>query len=295
MSQLGTLLYFAFFLFMPLWSRVGQFKPVPERVTFKPIEPEQKDKDTRMKKLLSILALAGACFAGAPAQAAEGGYPLEPAPVNTSDLFSLQHGAKLFVNYCLNCHGASMMRYNRLRDIGLTDDQIRENLLFSADKVGDTHDHRHAAQGRQGMVRRRTAGPVRDRRAPAATRWLYTYLRTFYRDDERVTGWNNLVFPNVGMPHVLWELQGQRAAKFVEEDHHGEKVKKFAGFEQLTPGKLKPVEYDQAVADLVTYLDWMAEPAQNHRKRLGVWVLLFLGVFTVFAWRLNAAFWKDVK
>ena len=125
--------------------------------------------------------------------------------------------------------------------------------------------------------------------------YLYTYMRTFYRDETKATGWNNLVFPSVGMPHVLWELQGQRSAKFAEVEEHGEKVHKFAGFEQITPGKLSTQEYDQAAADLVNYLNWMAEPEQSHRKRLGVWVLLFLGMFTVFAWRLNAAYWKDVK
>ncbi|AEI78639.1 Ammonia monooxygenase gamma subunit [compost metagenome] len=247
-----------------------------------------------MKKLLSILALAGACFAGAPAMASEGGFPLEPAPVNTADLSSLQRGAKVFVNYCLNCHGASMMRYNRLKDIGLTDDQIRENLLFSADKVGETMTI--AMQPKEAKAFFGAQPP--DLSVIARARgddWLYTYLRTFYRDDSRATGWNNLVFPSVGMPHVLWELQGQRAAKFTEVEEHGEKVHKFAGFEQLSQGKLSKVEYDQATADLVGFLDWMAEPAQNHRKRLGVWVLLFLGVFTVFAWRLNAAYWKDVK
>ena len=247
-----------------------------------------------MKKLLSILALAGACIAGAPAMASEGGFPLEPAPVNTADLSSLQRGAKVFVNYCLNCHGASMMRYNRLKDIGLTDDQIRENLLFSADKVGETMTI--AMQPKEAKAFFGAQPP--DLSVIARARgddWLYTYLRTFYRDDSRATGWNNLVFPSVGMPHVLWELQGQRAAKFTEVEEHGEKVHKFAGFEQLSPGKLSKVEYDQMTADLVSFLDWMGEPAQNHRKRLGVWVLMFLGVFTVFAWRLNAAYWKDVK
>ncbi|CAG2152522.1 cytochrome c1 [Cupriavidus plantarum] len=247
-----------------------------------------------MKKLLSILALVGACFATVPAMASEGGYPLEPAPLDVSDMSSIQRGAKLFVNYCLNCHSASMMRYNRLRDIGLSDEQIQQNLLFSADKVGEL------------MT---IAMPPKDAKAffgvqppdlsvisrARGNDWLYTYLRTFYRDDSRATGWNNLVFPNVGMPHVLYELQGQRTAKFAEVEEHGEKVHKFAGFEQVTPGKLNTQAYDQAVADLVNYLNWMSEPAQNHRKRLGVWVLLFLGVLTVFAWRLNAAYWKDIK
>ena len=126
--------------------------------------------------------------------------------------------------------------------------------------------------------------------------WLYTYLRTFYRDDTRPTGWNNLVFDKVGMPHVLWELQGQQVPKYAEvKSEHGEVEKKLVGFELAVPGKMSKVEYDQAAADLVTYLDWMAEPAGNLRKRLGVWVLLFIGVFFVLAWRLNAAYWKDIK
>ncbi len=247
-----------------------------------------------MKKLLSIFALVGACFAAMPAMASEGGYPLEPAPLDTSDVSSLQRGAKLFVNYCLNCHGASMMRYNRLKGLDLTEEQIQQNLLFSADKVGETMTiamHPKDAKAFFGAIPPDLSVIARAR----GNDWLYTYLRTFYRDDTRATGWNNLVFPSVGMPHVLWELQGQRSAKFAEVEEHGEKVHKFAGFEQITPGKLSTQEYDQAAADLVNYLNWMAEPEQSHRKRLGVWVLLFLGMFTVFAWRLNAAYWKDVK
>ena len=247
-----------------------------------------------MKKLLSIFALVGACFAAMPAMASEGGYPLEPAPLDTSDVSSLQRGAKLFVNYCLNCHGASMMRYNRLKGLDLTEEQIQQNLLFSADKVGETMTiamHPKDAKAFFGAIPPDLSVIARAR----GNDWLYTYLRTFYRDDTRATGWNNLVFPSVGMPHVLWELQGQRAAKFAEAEEHGEKVHKFTGFEQITPGKLSTQEYDQAAADLVNYLNWMAEPEQSHRKRLGVWVLLFLGMFTVFAWRLNAAYWKDVR
>jgi ubiquinol-cytochrome c reductase cytochrome c1 subunit len=123
-------------------------------------------------------------------------------------------------------------------------------------------------------------------------------LRTYYKDDTRATGWNNLTYPNVAMPHVLWELQGTRDAKFVEEKdpHDASKVThKFAGFEQITPGKLTALEYDKSVADLVSFMTWMAEPVQNTRKRLGVWVLMFLGVFIVITWRLNASYWKDIK
>jgi len=246
-----------------------------------------------MKKLVLSLLMSFGLVAGAAAN--EGGYGWDKFPVEKmSDMAALQHGAKLFVNYCLNCHGASMMRYNRLRDLALTDDQIRQNLLFTADKVGETMTIAMPPKDAKTFF---GAMPP-DLSVIARARgndWLYTYLRTFYRDDTRATGWNNLVFPAVGMPHVLWELQGQRTAKFAEVEEHGQKVHKFAGFEQVTPGKLSTQEYDQAAADIVNYLNWMAEPAQSHRKRLGVWVLLFLGVFTVFAWRLNAAFWKDVK
>jgi ubiquinol-cytochrome c reductase cytochrome c1 subunit len=128
--------------------------------------------------------------------------------------------------------------------------------------------------------------------------YLYTYLRTFYKDDARPTGWNNMVVPNVAMPHVLWQQQGVRTAKMVEEDdphEPGKKVHKFAGFEEVSKGELSPQEFDAQVADLVAYMSWMAEPAQDLRKRLGAIVLLFLACFSFLAWRLNASYWKDVK
>jgi len=251
-----------------------------------------------LKKLIAVLA-----FVPAVVLASEATFPLDQAPNRTKDLAALQNGAKLFVNYCLNCHSASAMRYNRLKDIGLTDDQIKNNLLFTTDKVGDlmkvsmpvkdAKDWFGAVPPDLSVIARAKASD-----AGSGADWLYTYLRTFYKDDTRPTGWNNMVFPNVGMPHVMWELQGVRTAKFAEEkDAHdpSKTVHKFAGFEQVKPGQLSSLEFDNAAADLVAYLEWMAEPAQNTRKRLGVWVLLFLGVFLVIAWRLNASFWKDIK
>lgn len=235
--------------------------------------------------------------------ASEGGFPLDHAPDRTKDLSALQSGARLFVNYCLNCHSAASMRYNRLRDIGLTEDQIKANLLFSSDKVGDLM---HVAMSPKDAKAWFGAAPpdlsviarAKASEAGSGPDWLYTYLRTFYKDDTRPSGWNNLVFPNVGMPHVLWELEGVRTAKFedVKDPHEEDKVEhKFVKFEQVTPGKMTPLEYETAVANLVSYLEWMGEPTQNTRKRLGVWVLLFLGLFFVLAWRLNASYWKDVK
>jgi ubiquinol-cytochrome c reductase cytochrome c1 subunit len=126
--------------------------------------------------------------------------------------------------------------------------------------------------------------------------YLYTYLRTYYRDETKATGWNNLAYPNVAMPHVLWELQGERKPVFNEVEEHGHVVKTFAGkWEQVKPGAMTPLQYDQAMGDLVGYLQWMGEPAQASRVRVGVWVLLFLLMFSVVAWRLNASYWKDIK
>ncbi len=256
-----------------------------------------------MKKLIALL-LASLSLAGA-AQASSGGMEWDKFPKEKmSDMASLQHGAKLFVNYCLNCHSAAYMRYNRMHDIGLTDADIKNNLLFAADKVGETMkvslDPKEAKAwfGANPPDLSVIARSRADGAKGSGADYLYTYMRNFYRDDTKATGWNNLVFPSVAMPHVLWELQGQRAAKFEEavDPHDREKkVHVFAGYQQLTPGALTERQYDDAVGDLVAYLQWMGEPAQGKRFQLGVIVLIFLCFLTLFAWRLNAAYWKDVK
>jgi ubiquinol-cytochrome c reductase cytochrome c1 subunit len=256
-----------------------------------------------MKKI--ILTLLVAFGLNGAASAAEGGIPWDKFPQEkVTDMAALQNGAKLFTNYCLNCHAAAYMRYNRLRDIGLTEDQIRKNLMFATEKVGDTMtvalDARQAKEW-FGATPPDLTVVARSRAAVgkgSGADYLYTYLRTYYRDETKATGWNNLAFPSVGMPHALWELQGQRVAKFVDvpDPHDAKKtVHRFDGYEQISPGQLTPLQYDQAVGDLVAYLQWMGEPAQGQRVRIGVWVLIFLGLFTVIAWRLNAAYWKDVK
>jgi len=251
-----------------------------------------------MKKLLITLVAALGFVAGA--HAAGGGIALDKAPVKTNDLVSLQNGAKLFVNYCLNCHSAAFMRFNRLKDIGLTDQQIKDNLLFTTEKVGETM--KAAIDPKQAkdwfganppdltVIARSRAGA-----GGSGADYLYTYLRTYYPDETKATGWNNLVFPSVGMPHVLWELQGKRVPVYDTVTEHGHEVQVFKGWQQITPGTMTPAQFDQAIGDLVNYMQWMGEPAQNTRVRVGVWVLLFLSVLTLFAWRLNAAFWKDVK
>jgi len=251
-----------------------------------------------MKKI--ILALVATLGLMTGAQASEGGLVWDKAPSNTNDLASLQNGAKLFVNYCLNCHSAAFMRFNRLKDIGLTDQQIKENLLFTTDKVGETMkaaiDPKQAKDWFGGNPPDLTV-IARSRSGATGTGadYLYTYMRTFYRDPTKATGWNNLAYPNVAMPHVLWELQGERRPVYVERKENGHKTAVFKGWEQVTPGTMTPLQYDQAMGDLVGYLQWMAEPAQNTRVRVGVWVLLFLLILTFMAWRLAGAYWKDVK
>ncbi len=218
---------------------------------------------------------------------------LEKAPINLNNQASLQRGAKLFVNYCLNCHSANYMRYNRLTDIGLSEEQIKSNLLFASEKVGDTMQvtmTKADAKAWFGVVPPDLTVEARARTAD----WLYTYLRGFYRDDSRPTGWNNVAFSNVGMPHVLWELQGQQVMK-VEEHVDADGVRTESRHLVLDkPGSMTPAEYDAAAADLVNYLVFMAEPAQMQRQKLGVIVLLFLGLLFVVAYYLKKEFWKDV-
>jgi ubiquinol-cytochrome c reductase cytochrome c1 subunit len=244
--------------------------------------------------LIELVAAPVAALAlSSGAQAAGGGYRLDPAPLDPNDLASLQSGVRTFVSYCLNCHGAQFMRYNRLQDIGLTDQQIKDNLLFTADKVGETM--KVAMTTEDGKAWFGVAPP--DLSVIARARgadWLYTYLRTFYRDPKTPTGWNNAVFPNVGMPHALWALQGERALKI-------EKVKDKAGHEhveynwsQLSKGSQSAIEYDHTVRDLVNFLVYLGEPAAESRKRIGVVVLFVLGILFVFAYLLKREFWKDV-
>jgi ubiquinol-cytochrome c reductase cytochrome c1 subunit len=236
------------------------------------------------------------------AQASEGGLAWDKFPVEkVTDNAALQNGAKLFVNYCLNCHSASYLRFNRLGDIGLTDAQIKANLLVGTDKVGETM--KVALNAKEAKEWFGAAPPdlsviARSRSAAgqgSGADYLYTYLRSYYRDDSKPTGWNNLAFPSVGMPHVLWELQGERKPLYTKSMEHGHEVAVFSGWEIVKPGTLNARDYDLAVADLVAFLQWAGEPAQKTRVQLGLWVLLFLSFFTVIAWRLNAAYWKDIK
>lgn len=229
---------------------------------------------------------------------------LDRAPIDERDVVSLQRGAKIYVNYCLGCHGASYMRYNRLEELGLTAQQIRDNLIFGNAKVGDlmktAMDPRDAKEW-FGAVPPDLTVIARSRASPAGSGadWLYTYLRSFYRDPARPTGWNNVVYRDVGMPHVLWQLQGEQELRTEvvmiprgdEEEVEKREVEKLV---LARPGSLSPVEYDRLVRDLVNFLVYMAEPAKRSRVELGIYVLLFLFMLFVLAYALKKEYWKDV-
>ena len=235
-----------------------------------------------MKKFLIALL-----FAPLVALANTGAH-LDSWPGSVGDKPALQNGAKVFVNYCLNCHGASYFRYNKLTELGLTEQQVKDNLMFTSDKIGEQM--RVAARSDEQKLWFGAAPPdltiiarARASEAGSGADWLYTYLRSFYRDDKRPTGWNNVVFENVGMPHVLNALQGQQVL-----NHETHKL------ELAVPGELAPAAYDKTVSDLVGFLVWMAEPQQEFRQKLGFGVLAFLALLFVVAYALKKEYWKDI-
>lgn len=238
----------------------------------------------RFKTLLLMLAAAPTLALASGAQVA-----LDKAPVNLADQASLQRGARVFVNYCLNCHSAGSMRYTRLQDLGLTEVQIKENLLFAAEKPGETMKvsmSKADAKTWFGATPPDLSVIARSRGAD----WVYSYLRGFYRDESRPTGWNNRVFDKVGMPHVMWDLQGEMSPVYHKDGEH----QVLERLELTKPGSVTLAQYDAMVGDLVNYLVWMGEPAQVTRKKTGVLVLAFLAFFFVVAYYLKKEFWKDV-
>jgi ubiquinol-cytochrome c reductase cytochrome c1 subunit len=239
-----------------------------------------------MRKLLLVALLAPLA-----AFAAGGGYPLDPSPHDPRDLVSVQAGARTFVNYCLGCHGAQYVRYQGLTAIGLSEAQIRDNLMFTAEKIGEpmrsTMSLKEAKQW-FGVAPPDLSVIARSRGAD----WLYTYLRTFYRDPKAATGWNNAVFPNVGMPHALWMLQGERRLEVeTPKDGHGHVAYKWS---DAAKGTQSAAEYDATVRDLVNFLAYVGEPHASSRRAIGVITLFFLGVLFVFAYLLKKEYWKDV-
>lgn len=281
------------------------------------------------RALLVLAAAAG--FAISPFVAAsEGGVVLDHWPVERgSERASLQNGARLFANYCLGCHSASLVRWNRLQQIGLDDKQIKEYLIPGTQKVGDTMRAAMAPADAKTwfgkvppdlsvITRARTSFEYR------GTDYIYTLLRGYYRDNASPTGWNNVVYPNISMPHIFWDRQGKREATIetvhtdagakggaphlvrttqvfdpegfvkkseVKLDRHVEEGMTYS-FKPLDPQQSR--QFDSDVADLVGFLYFITDPSRESRTRIGVWVLVFLAIFTLIAWRMNAVFWKKI-
>ena len=248
---------------------------------------------SRMKRAACIAGLAALALAGG-AWAAGGETPLLEAKVELGDRASLQRGAKLFLNYCAGCHSARFMRYSRMgRDLGLTEEQVRANLMFASDKPGEPI----LATLGEADASAWFGHPPPDLSLTARARgpdWLYTYLMTFYRDESRPFGANNLVYPDVAMPHALVELQGVQARKEAAGDDHAAPTGAGELLELVEPGSMSVAEYRRAVRDLVNFMVYVGEPAKLDRYALGGWVLLFLLVFFVIARLLYKEYWKDV-
>ena len=236
-----------------------------------------------MKNLtIALLILCMAPFGNAIA--AESNVPLDRAPVDITDNASLQRGAETFVNYCLTCHGASYMRYNRHRDIGLSNEEILDKLVFTGQKVGDlmlSAMRKKEGQDWFGVVPPDLSVIARARGAD----WLYTYLRAFYRDDATSTGWNNLVFDRVAMPHVLYQFQGEQRL-VVKGDEKSLMLDK--------PGQMAKADFDKLVGDLVNYLVYLGEPHANARIELGIKVMIFLLIMFALSYVLKKEYWRDI-
>ena len=231
---------------------------------------------------------------------ASGGAHLYKAPIDINDKESLRRGAKAFGDYCYSCHAASFMRFNRIaKDLEMDEEAVREMLIHTRGKKGDptkigelmqvsmTDDYAKNAFG--------TAVPDLSLSARArGADWVYTYLRSFYVDSYRPTGFNNTVFPDVGMPNVLWRLQGLQEPVYKTVLHGDVEVEELDHMKQIQPGELSRVEYDMFLGDLVNFMVYLAEPVQVERRSLGWKVLIFLVIFFGFAYALKKEYWKDV-
>ena len=302
LAQICTIFYFAFFLAMPIWSKLDKVKPVPDRVTM--------DGGVGVIKSLGILAVMGALtviplkVVGAESGFDCGTIPCDPITTDAADKPSLQRGAALYTNYCMGCHSLQYSRHNRVaRDLGIPEDLYKANLMFDPEtKIGALMDN---SMDKSNAKKWFGATPpdltlVSRARQPE---WLYTYLRTFYKDDSRPYGVNNKVYPKVGMPHVLMELQGMPECAAGPDLANGQMdpltgdammASPCGRLEIAAAGIMSGDEYDSAIYDLVNFLAYTAEPIKLQRQQMGIKVLLFLAIFFVFAWLLSREYWKDV-
>lgn len=239
--------------------------------------------------VVAVAALPGS------ARAAGGEMEFEPAGNDIHNVASLQRGARNFMNYCSGCHSAQYVRYNRMADdLGIPEEVLKANLMFTGERPFDTIKSAMSPE----EARQWFGNAPPDLSLIARSRgpdYLYAFLRSFYVDPSRPVGTNNLVLPGTAMPHVLASLQGLQQAVFKQEQHGGSSTQVFEKFELAAPGTLKPAEYDEFVRDTVNFLEYIGEPVQAKRQQLGVWVILFLLLFTAFSYLLYREYWKDVK
>lgn len=269
-----------------------------------------------MKKLIAVITLALMPLAG---MASSGGPELQQANIDLNNHAAIQRGAKMFVNYCMGCHSAKYVRYKLFTEVGLSEDDIKNNLMFTEGKIGDLMKIAMPEEDAGKWF----GAPAPDLTLTARIRhggadWIYSYLKGFYTDPSRPMGVNNTIFPNVGMPHVLWQLQGindpvykyevhhdghsvaafdteAEADAFVKEKGEGYRLERVVeSLEMVQKGSLTPAEYDQVARDLATYLTYISEPMKLERQRMGVWVVLFLVVFSVIAYLMKKEWWKDI-
>lgn len=248
----------------------------------------------RLTTILAFLLATAPGLAGA-ASGGEGVGEFGRANTNLGNMPSLQRGAKLFANYCLGCHSAEHMRYTRLaEDIELTPEQVEQNLMFTADKIFEPMTIAMSGADQETWF----GTPVPDLSLTARSRgtdWIYNYLKGFYVDPVRPQGWNNTVFPNTAMPNPLWELQGIQVPEYeVTTNEFGGEEKKLVGVHKAQEGRLSEEEFNRVVRDLTTFLEYMGEPAKMKRESMGIWVLLFISIFTLLAYLLKREYWRDV-
>lgn len=237
-----------------------------------------------MRKLAFVLILS--LFSGLAA-AGGGGAHLDSVDIDLGDKASLQRGARLFMNYCMSCHSASFMRYNRMgRDLGLTDELVKENLMFASDKVGSLMKATMPAEVAKAAFNTVPPDLSLTGRSRGAD-WIYTYMRSFYRDPGAVSGWNNSVFDKVAMPHVLYELQGEQRPVKDEAGH-------ITGFELARAGSMSEKEYNEAMRDLTNFMVYLAEPAKLERYRIGGYVMLFMFVLFFLLYLTKKEYWRDI-
>ena len=249
-----------------------------------------------MKKLarLTGLIVIATCFLSAPTYAAGGGAELQKADIDPSKIPSLQRGARNFMNYCSGCHSAQYVRFNTIgKYLELSEEQLVDNLMFNAEKTFETIQASMPAEDAErwyGVAPPDMSLMARSKGAD----YIYTFLKSFYLQEDSPTGVDNVVMPATSMPHVLWELQGYQKALFSEHSVDGATSTHFDGFEQVTTGSLDADDYDDFVRDTVNFLAYIAEPIRADRRKIGTWVIMYLLVFLIIAYMLKKQIWKDV-